>query len=69
MGEEEAFDHVYLRCRPGEKVGERPFIPNRRVLELADGILGTRLSAHARDVDSTRDPEWLDGWLETAVAL
>ena len=69
MGEDEAFDHVYLRCRPGEKVGERPFIPNRRVLELADEILGTRLVAHARDLDVTRDPEWLEGWHGAAVGL
>lgn len=43
MGEEEAWEHVYWNCRPAEKVGNRPFIPNPRVLEHFDTILGTGL--------------------------
>ena len=33
MREDEAFDYVYSECRPADKVGVRPFIPNMRVLE------------------------------------
>lgn len=64
MTESEAFDHVYLRCRPGEKVGERPFIPNRRVLEHADRILGTSLASEAWSADETKEPEWLAGYAD-----
>lgn len=62
MPEDEAFDHVYLRCRPGDKVGERPFIPNRRILEHADALLGTSLVEASWDADGRKDPEWLAGW-------
>ena len=62
MREDEAFDYVYSECRPADKVGVRPFIPNMRVLELADELLGTDLvSAHvARDV--AKEPEWMSGY-------
>lgn len=43
MTEEAAWDHVYWSCRPEAKVGVRPFIPNPRLLEHFDTVLGTRL--------------------------
>lgn len=43
MTEEDAWDHVYLHCRPEDKVGVRPFIPNPRILEHLDAVMGTRL--------------------------
>lgn len=43
MGEQEAWEHVHDNCRPAEKVGTRPFIPNPRVLEHVDTLLGTDL--------------------------
>jgi predicted protein tyrosine phosphatase len=62
MSEEEAFSYVYSECRPAGKVGVRPFIPNMRVLELADELLGTNLvSAHV-SLDATKEPEWMSGY-------
>jgi predicted protein tyrosine phosphatase len=49
MPEADALQHVYWRCRPADKVGLRPFIPNRRFLRHVDTLLGTRLVAAAAD--------------------
>jgi predicted protein tyrosine phosphatase len=43
MSDEDAIEHVYANCRPGHKIGERPFIPNMRILEHADELLGRNL--------------------------
>jgi len=43
MGEEQAVDYVYRCCRPADKVGTRPFIPNTRFLRHVDVLLGTQL--------------------------
>lgn len=54
MTEEDAWDHVYWNCRPKDKVGNRPFIPNPRILEHFDAILGTDLvgiSPRARELE------------------
>ena len=40
----------------------RPFIPNMRVLELADELLGTNLvSAHV-SLDVVKEPELMSGY-------
>lgn len=43
MDEDEAWDHVHDACRPTGKVGTRPFIPNPRLLQHFDTLLGTEL--------------------------
>lgn len=43
MGEEEAWEYVHDLCRPEAKVGVRPFIPNPRILEHFDALIGTDL--------------------------
>jgi predicted protein tyrosine phosphatase len=58
MTEEEAIDHVYYNCRPKDKIGERPFIPNVRILEHTDEILGTQLLSFP----TMRDAKWLPEW-------
>ena len=43
MDEQSAWDHVYHACRPDGKIGTRPFIPNPRLLQHFDELLGTEL--------------------------
>ena len=57
MSDEEAIEHVYANCRPGHKIGERPFIPNMRILEHADELLGKNLVKASQKRDAARDPE------------
>lgn len=57
----EAVDHVYWECRPPEKIGERPFIPNLRLLEHLDEVFGSDLSERDILLDSPLYPEWTFG--------
>ena len=57
MSDEEAIEHVYANCRPGHKIGERPFIPNMRILEHADELLGRNLVKASQIRDAAWDPE------------
>ena len=58
MSDEEAVEHVYSNCRPEDKVGERPFIPNKRILEHTDDLLGKNLVKASRLRDAQWEPEW-----------
>ena len=61
MDHEEAVSHVYSNCRPPEKVGERPFIPNVRILEHLDDSFGTDLADKNILMDAPLVPEWMFG--------
>lgn len=43
LSESEALQYVYAHCRPTDKIGTRPFIPNTRFLRHVDTLLGTQL--------------------------
>lgn len=58
LTEQQAWEHVYWNCRPPRKVGERPFIPNPRVLQHADALLGTNLLGLSPRAAELKDDSW-----------
>jgi len=69
MDPERAVEHVYWNCRPRDRVGERPFIPNLRILEHTDSVFGCELADSYIVRDAIRDPEWTlapgEEWIPT----
>lgn len=65
-----AVEHVYRKCRPKDKIGERPFIPNLRILEHIDTVFGSELADADIIRDAFRDPEWKlapgEDWVPTS---